>query len=107
MGLSADRAARNEDLFRSVNERIEEATAHHPEQWFEAVCECSDGGCAETIPITIAGYEHVRSAGRRFVMVDGHDRAEFERVVERHDAYVIAEKIGEGARVAQELDPRS
>ena len=103
----AERAARNEDLFRSVNERIEDVVAHHPEQWFDAVCECSDLECAAIFRIEVAEYERIRSSSGCFALLPGHDDPRYERVIERRDGFVVVEKVGDGATVARTLDPRA
>jgi hypothetical protein len=102
-GTSA-KGARNQALVRDVNERIEQiATAAHP----EFLCECADEGCIETIELSIAEYEAIRSSPVRFPVKAGHDYPEFERVVQEHDGYVVVEKFGEAGRVSRKLDPRS
>ena len=103
----AERLARNEATFRDVNERIVDLTKEQREQLFDALCECSDATCTERIELTLAEYARVRSRGEQFAVVPGHEVPEIERVVEQTDRFAIVEKVGEGARVARELDPRS
>jgi hypothetical protein len=57
--------------------------------------------------LTPADYERVRADPRRFVVVAGHEVPDAESVVERHPGYLLVEKVGEAASVAEELDPRS
>jgi len=47
----------------------------------------------------------VRAGPRRFLMVEGHQIPEVERVVERHERYVVAEKIESEGQIADETDP--
>ena len=105
--VQAERAARNEDLFRSVNERIEDVVAQHPEQWFDAVCECSDLECAQNFRVEVAEYEQIRTCSGCFAMLEGHEDPRYERVIERKEGFVVAEKTGDGAKVARALDPRA
>jgi hypothetical protein len=56
--------------------------------------------------LTLAEYEHVRARPTHFVLVPTHEIPEVERVVEREAGYVVVEKVGEAARVAEETDPR-
>jgi hypothetical protein len=102
------RAARNQALFREVNERIEELSASSdtsaPAQF---VCECLDPGCAEKIPIPSAEYERIRRMPTRFFVAPGHQDPEVEAVVEKTDRYYVVRKIGIAADIAAANDPRS
>ena len=101
----ARKAAKNQALFRDVNERIEELVGKtwHP----EFVCECADEHCIETLELSLAEYESIRASPIRFPVKVGHDYPEFERVVALSDGYAVVEKIGAAAEVAKTLDPRS
>jgi hypothetical protein len=103
----AERAARNEALFRDINEQISEVSDSQQGRWFDALCECADAECVALIPITAEEYAHVRARSIRFALRAGHEAPEIERVVERHEHFLVVEKIGEGAEIAKELDPRS
>jgi len=101
----ARKAAHNQALMRDVNERIEEIVG---EAWNpEFLCECANLYCAETLELSMAEYEAIRSSPVRFPVKPGHEDLEFERVVEGNERYVIVEKFGEAAAVAQKLYPRS
>ena len=96
METRAVRAAKNEALFREVNERIAEISAGFgvdADAPLEFLCECGDEGCAERIPLTGPEYERVRSDATWFVIVPGHERLEVETVVGREAGYFIVEKI--------------
>jgi hypothetical protein len=98
---------RNETLFREVNERIEAGLwpAEHAElSAFR--CECGSLGCNMLVELTGDEYEHVRASPTHFVVFPGHEIPAIERVVERDAAYVVVEKVGEAADVAEETDPR-
>jgi hypothetical protein len=100
----AAKGARNQALWRHVNERIEAVMddAQHP----EFICECASLDCTETLQLTIAEYEAVRESPRRFPVAPGHLYLEFERVVEQNDRYVIVEKFGKAGDLAEEFDAR-
>lgn len=105
-----ERVARNEALFRQVNERVREvsdAFAAVDPSPIEFVCECGREDCTEPVPLTLPEYERVRSVATQFVVVPGHVISEVESVVERRDLYVVVEKHPQQARIAQELDPRA
>ena len=92
------RQARNEALFREVNERIAElgeaAQAWSPDGTVEFLCECGqDGGCGERVAIPFAEYERARQQDDRFVVVPGHENPEIERPVHSSEGYVIVDKV--------------
>jgi hypothetical protein len=101
-----ERAAAAEVNGRRVNEAIERGTGQTGTAVF--VCECGKLGCTETVGMTIAEYEAVRSGFERFLVVPGHELEEIEDVVERHDSYlVVAKRDGEAAAIAYSADDRS
>jgi len=105
--VSNERIGSNESLFREANEGIERGL--WPGEEDERVpfrCECARLECAEAVRLTPAEYEHVRADPRRFVVVPGHEILRAEVVVERRGGYLVVEKVGEAAEVAEELDPR-
>jgi hypothetical protein len=93
------RFAKNEALFREVNERIAEVGERLqvlPEDELLAFrCECGRAQCETPISMTPAEYEHVRSDNDRFAVVPGHEDQEIERVVERTERYVVVDKLPE------------
>jgi hypothetical protein len=99
------RAARNESLFREVNERIEDLAGNASFSLF--VCECMNQSCDEPVSVTLEEYEYVRSGPNRFIVHRGHEVDEVDEVVESCDRYLIVAKRGVGRRVAEELDPRA
>ena len=100
------RAAKNEVLFRELNER--ERESNHNALWLAFVCECADTTCADQIELTPEEYEKVRKNSTHFAVVAGerHVVGEVERVVEKRHRYWVVEKVGEAAAVAEQLDPR-
>jgi hypothetical protein len=95
----ADAAARNEEVFRDVNERIDAgAEQHHVEAPLPFHCECADASCVEKVSVTPAEYERVVNERFRFMVLPGHENAAVERVVEEHAEYLVVEKIGEARR---------
>ena len=101
-----ERIARNEAAYRHVNEAIQAGRPDDDPPSNAFVCECGTLGCNELVELTPPEYEAVRSNPRRFLMLDGHEIPDVETVVERHDAYIVVEKIDGAAEVADELDPR-
>jgi hypothetical protein len=109
MNLWEERVARNEALFREVNERVEElhddlSGAGMP----EFVCECPDDACTERISVPIEVYERVRRDPHLFLLRSGHDQSEVEQVVEQADGFVIVRKdTPTTERIAEQTDPRA
>jgi hypothetical protein len=103
-----ERLARNEVLFRNVNEQIEEIAVPQGQDAhvFEFVCECSNIDCTLRLPMTLAVYEEVRSDPTRFLVAPGHELPEIETVVSRAKGYQIVTKLGEAAELVSERDPR-
>jgi hypothetical protein len=96
-------------VFRRVNERLEEVNAAFGSMLDtgDFVCECADIACVERIELPIPQYEALRSVATHFIVKPGHELAEEERVVERHDSYLVVEKVGEAGERAADLDPRT
>jgi hypothetical protein len=104
MDLSEERAARNEALFREVNEQVESlADGEGAETKF--LCECSDDRCTERLDVPRAVYEAVRAHPRRFLVLPGH-ADDFEHVVEHAAGYAVVEKEGRAGEIAEQTDPR-
>jgi hypothetical protein len=99
------RVARNEALFREVNERIKNLAEGL--ETLILMCECGDLGCKEVIEMTPPEYEAVRVRGDLFFLVPGHEDLALDRVIERTARFLVVEKVGEGGDVARDLDPRS
>jgi hypothetical protein len=105
LDLRRERAARNQSLFREVNERIETMSANASFNSF--VCECADTTCHEQVPLTLEEYERVRSQADWFVVYPGHYIADVEVIEVASDRFFIVRKLGVGAEIAEETDPRS
>jgi hypothetical protein len=104
LDLRRERAAKNENLFREVNERIEDLAASA--SYTQFICECFDETCDRRVSMTVQEYEHIRSEGNRFFVLPGHNIDDVDEVVEANDRYLIVRKIGAGAEVAERLNPR-
>jgi hypothetical protein len=91
-----ERAARNEEAFRRVNEHIDEgAQQHRVSAPLPFHCECGRASCVQTIEIPPPAYERVVEERYRFVVIPGHEDTTIELVIERHPAFLVVEKIGE------------
>jgi hypothetical protein len=106
VGLTEERAGRNEVLFRQVNEHIEEVLTRFASRDAEFVCECDNADCVELINVPLSVYEAARQNPRRFLLVAGHEQPEIETVQVVGDGYFIVEKEGRAAVLAERANPR-
>jgi hypothetical protein len=94
-----EKGARNQALFRYINERIAEITAKDavPEsQLWDFLCECN-ADCAETVSLRFEEYEALRGVPRRFPVKPGHHAPDIERLVETNARYATVEDVGQAA----------
>jgi hypothetical protein len=103
------RAARNQAVARDANETIEDVAAawDPPADPIEIRCECARADCRETLRVSIAEYEAVRDDPRQFLVVPEHIDERIDRLLGYVRSYALLEKVGEGASVAEETDPRA
>jgi hypothetical protein len=95
----AERAARNEEVFRDVNERIEEgAEQHNVSDSLPFHCECGASACIETIEIPPARYAAIIQERYHFVVIPGHEEPQIERIVETEGHFLVVEKIGKARK---------
>jgi hypothetical protein len=104
-----DTDARNQALFRGVNELIEQSPeALRSDGHDRLVCECGNSGCLQQIELTRTEYEGVRAHASRFVVALNHENPETESIVEQNERFAVVETYaGAASRIARETDPRS
>ena len=93
----ASRAEKNEQAFKSYNERraaFEDASGVPPDEPVPFVCECDDRACSQAIQLPLAEYEHAVAPIDRFIVVPGHEDLAVESVVEQRDTYLVVSKPG-------------
>jgi len=96
MDADQERRARNEAIFREVNERIEELSKRS-----------GIDGCTELLQVSYHQYEAVRQNPRHFLVLPGHQDPDVERVVDQHANALVVEKFSDTSEIAVEHDPRS
>jgi hypothetical protein len=101
------RAARNQAMFRAVNEETRDVNEGFASitDTYAIVCECADLACLESIEIRRLDYVAIRGNPRQFVVAHGHVLPEVETVVAESDGYAVVEKVGEAGVVAEAMDP--
>jgi redox-regulated HSP33 family molecular chaperone len=97
----------NQVVFRSTNEKIKKnfdalknialheeqrEFAYRPNTKLYYVCECSDENCHQRLKLLQSTYDKIHQKRNRFIVVDGHEKVEVEKVVERHPNYSVVEK---------------
>jgi len=104
--LWEQRAARNEALFREVNQNIARLEERHGTTATAPVyiCECATADCTAQLPIEPETYRRVRENPRLFFVLPGHEDPKLERIVEKPPAYLIVEKTGLAGKVAEQTD---
>jgi hypothetical protein len=101
-----ERKAKNQALFRQVNERIAETSAtldssNGDVQAF--VCECSRIGCRQLVEVPVSVYSRVREDPTRFLVLSGHEDQDHEAGVEDLGRYlIVAVRPGLATEIALE-----
>lgn len=100
-----ERIARNEHLFRSINQDLARAADRFgAESSLEFMCECARVECCEHVSLTMDEYRALREHPARFAIIPSHQVLDSEIVVHRKgDQYAVVEKIGRAGDVAAEL----
>jgi len=100
------RLARNEVMFRAINERIRELATRFDQvegEGIDFVCECADETCVDRVTLTSVQYDDVRAIPARFVVVPGHEATPLvERVIFRSPDFVVVRKVGIAAEIARD-----
>lgn len=98
------RAARNEALFRSLNEKIVELskTFTIATETFTIACECADATCVGMLELAPQAYERIRANPRQFAVLPGHVYVDVEAVVSESSDYVVVEKTAPNAALIAE-----
>lgn len=88
------RLIENEVIFREVNSNISEfikenGNDNQPTPYY---CECSKPNCVERIDLTPREYSETHKNNKQFVILNGHEFPEVEKVVKKTDKYQVVEK---------------
>jgi hypothetical protein len=101
------RLARNETIFREVNERIEELAQRGELDSLQILCECGNPDCKEPLRVSVAEYERVRQEPTDFFIAPGHVIPAIERVIDSAQSFEVVRKLAEEGELARKTDPRS
>jgi hypothetical protein len=103
----ARRVEKNEQAFRSYNERRSEFEREALERGDAApfICECGDRSCHQALNLTVEEFEASHRGPDLFAVRPGHVMPEFEEVVEEHDEYWILRKFTPEEIAEQTVSP--
>jgi hypothetical protein len=101
---SKDRFARNEAIFREVNERVADVS-DSVARMTNFLCECGDLDCIEEVSLTDAEYVELRSTSATFAVAPGHALEDVETVIKETDRFHVVEKHPREAAIAEATDP--
>jgi hypothetical protein len=108
--MTAERIARNDPIFRDVNEQINAKAKEHntsEEQAVPFICECADDHCTTIIPLSLGEYDDVRTDSRQFFTAFGHERFEgLVAIVSTNHNHLVVRKSGRARDIAASLDSR-
>jgi len=88
--VTKQRLKRNEAVFRTVNEQIDDRGSERA--CVEYVCECAETSCTAPVALTHEEYDAVRAVPNAYFVRPGHERPEIERVVARHEGHFVVQK---------------
>ena len=102
------RAARNQSLFRAINEKLTSLNEAFETvtETFTIACECADTTCVAMVDIRPEAYQRVREHPRHFVVLRGHVYPDVETVISESDGYAVVEKAALAGELAEELADR-
>jgi hypothetical protein len=101
------RLARNETIFREVNERIEELAQRGELDPLDILCECGNPDCKEPLRVSVVEYERVRQQPTDFFVAPGHVIPAIEKVIDEKQSFDVVRKLSEEGELARKTDPRS
>jgi hypothetical protein len=93
-----DRIAANERIIREANEEAEllaRDAGGGADEEVEFHCECGEPDCDVRVILTVAEFQRAHEQPHRFIVAQGHDHPDMERVVARHGSWDVVEKFPE------------
>jgi len=83
---------------REVNQRVAELGEHgswgDDDRLIEIHCECGAfPTCDARLGLPVEDYQRIRSQDDRFAVAPGHESPELETVVERHETWLVVDKL--------------
>jgi hypothetical protein len=85
----AERIAQTERFFRAVNEELALNDGHGVTLF---LCECGNPACQEGLELTADALHRLHAESGLFVVRPGHEIPDVERVVARHNGYLVVRR---------------
>ena len=101
------RIGENENLFRTVNDKLEGLNESFGivSDEFTVVCECGDAMCVGRFTMSRDDYVGLRADSTLFAIAPGHEAADVEDVVAKTtDYWIVRKQLGAPAELAKTLD---
>jgi hypothetical protein len=102
----AQRTAQREVISKDVNDTLVEGLGPEVDGSVSVLCECGRERCDEWLSVSAEAYAATQDDDTLFVVAVGHELPQFERVVDRNDAYLVVNKVGRAGEAADRLDDR-
>jgi hypothetical protein len=84
------RKARNQELFRQVNDTIADLDLlRGDDDVLALICECIKLGCTESVDVPVSVYATLRNERTTFLVRRGHEDPEHEAVVADHGSFLV------------------
>jgi hypothetical protein len=93
------RAAQNQLLFRTANDRLSELGENvlNSMEEVEFACECENHECTGSIRMRVGQFAAIEGVENRFIVLRGHEEPDVEYTVAERDGFLIVSKHGTGA----------
>jgi hypothetical protein len=103
------KAAKNQLMFRAVNQQIREVSERvlHQAAEIDFACECNDPTCVQSVAIDLDEFVRLDRSTNRFVVLPGHEDPTVEDVVDTHQRFVVVSKRGAGADFIRDQSRRT
>jgi hypothetical protein len=85
----AERIAQTERFFRAVNEEMALNDGHGVTLF---LCECGNPACKERLELTADALHRLHAESGLFVVLPGHEIPDVEKVVTRHNGYLVVRR---------------
>lgn len=76
---------------RRLNEGTSIALLGNDDGDIAILCECGRDDCTSELTLSSTAYRNIRRQGSWFVIADGHERLETDRVVQRNHSFTLVE----------------
>jgi hypothetical protein len=84
-------SAEHQRRTRRANEQRAYALLGTKQASLSVTCECGQDQCAAELTVSRTAYRNVRRQPEWFLVQDGHQHADVQRVVHMHDDFLIVE----------------